>query len=86
MIKRHADDVTIDYIIRLRKLEQENERLQNENQLLKQRNEMLWHELMNVGSATRGTKLPFEPTPWATFSKDVQELYAKAASCRAEGE
>ena len=27
MIKRHADDVTIDYIIRLRKLEQENERL-----------------------------------------------------------
>lgn len=26
MIKRHADDVTIDYIIRLRKLEQENER------------------------------------------------------------
>jgi hypothetical protein len=27
MMKRHADDVTIDYIIRLRKLEQENERL-----------------------------------------------------------
>jgi hypothetical protein len=27
MTKRHADDVTIDYIIRLRKLEQENERL-----------------------------------------------------------
>jgi hypothetical protein len=28
MTKRHADDVTLDYIIRLRKLEQENERLQ----------------------------------------------------------
>jgi hypothetical protein len=27
MTKRYADDVTIDYIIRLRKLEQENERL-----------------------------------------------------------
>jgi cell shape-determining protein MreC len=27
MTKRHADDVTLDYIIRLRKLEQENERL-----------------------------------------------------------
>jgi hypothetical protein len=30
MMKRHADDVTIDYIIRLRKLEQENERLRDD--------------------------------------------------------